>query len=80
MFVQAVVKQLRHCPRHKCERWFVVTSFANSVGPGGLVFDSEPDPCTRSFLQHNVSRLQQVRVSVMAADIEKESGFGPPSN
>ena len=62
MCVQAVVKQRDTVLDIGANVGLLSRVFANFVGPGGLVFGFEPDPCTRSFLQHNVSRLQQVRV------------------
>jgi FkbM family methyltransferase len=62
MCVQAVVKQRDTVLDIGANVGLLSRVFANFVGPGGLVLSFEPDPCTRSFLQHNVRRLQQVRV------------------
>lgn len=62
MCVQAVVQQRDTVLDIGANVGLLSRVFANSVGPGGLVFGFEPDPCTRIFLEHNVRRLQQVRV------------------
>jgi FkbM family methyltransferase len=43
---------------------------AKQVGPGGRVWSFEPDPHTRSYLEHNVRRCPNVTVSPIALSDE----------